>query len=326
MLDILVLVLAQTPISNQQQLADIASHLDGDYYLTQDVELQGQWAPLGPTDHSQFTGTLDGRGHTISGLFIENSDPFQGLFGYIDEATVWRLTVIGSLDIFDNYVGLMTGEATNTTFIDCHTFGFVQGGYNTGHFVGRSDSSTFLYCTANGDTVALANPGGGFAGLFYRGEFGFGGVNGTVATESSALGGLLGWVQGSAYIHDFYVSGTLNGVDVQQFGQVLAGTNGSAIIEDGWADVVFTQDVGCGIGGYGEQEYVNVYWNEASGADPCGEVNIPGSFQLPPQYCVYDLDHDGWVGPNDATLMFLHGWTIEDYLALLAAWGACEHG
>ncbi len=69
--------------------------LNGDYVLVIDIDLSGfdSWTPIGRTPDSGafsgegvFTGTFDGRNHTISGLCIEetiNENSFWGLFGTV---------------------------------------------------------------------------------------------------------------------------------------------------------------------------------------------------------------------------------------------------
>lgn len=51
--------------------------IDGDYNVRNDKKLR-KWTPI-----HNFRGTFDGRGHVISGLYINNpSENLQGLFGY----------------------------------------------------------------------------------------------------------------------------------------------------------------------------------------------------------------------------------------------------
>ena len=84
--------------------------LDGNYILTADINLGGDtnpWNPIGT-----FTGTFDGAGHTISGLYIvENRDPTSqgsGLFSYLSSGgTIKNLTVKG--DIYPENIGNSVG-------------------------------------------------------------------------------------------------------------------------------------------------------------------------------------------------------------------------
>ena len=84
---------AQTKISTEAQLKDIAKNLNDNYVLTQDIELSdAEWTPIGTRDNP-FTGTLDGQGHTIKGLTVGNganndSNNDKAFFGFTKDATV----------------------------------------------------------------------------------------------------------------------------------------------------------------------------------------------------------------------------------------------
>ena len=73
-------------ISPRQKICGaINGNLDGDYVLDGDIDLTdylggGSWTPIG-TENVPFTGTFDGNGHSITGLYINASDSnYQGLF------------------------------------------------------------------------------------------------------------------------------------------------------------------------------------------------------------------------------------------------------
>ena len=98
---------AQT-ISTKEDLKAIANDLDGDYILTNDIDISGEnWTPIG-TIEEPFKGTLDGDGHTISGLTIEG-DPFTaageyhyGLFGKIEGSSSEEIAEISDLTLEGN--------------------------------------------------------------------------------------------------------------------------------------------------------------------------------------------------------------------------------
>lgn len=78
-------------------------NLGGVYNSSTDTWSGEQWTPI--TD--EFTGTLDGLGHIITGLYINNSKDNQGLFGTLKGT-------VKNLKIEDSYVngktsGLITG-------------------------------------------------------------------------------------------------------------------------------------------------------------------------------------------------------------------------
>ena len=74
--------------------------------LTDDIDLssvcskeKGNWTPIGTSYANAYTGTFNGNGHTISGLYIDSSDnDYKGLFGYVGtRGTVQNLSVSGSV-------------------------------------------------------------------------------------------------------------------------------------------------------------------------------------------------------------------------------------
>ena len=68
--------------------------LSADITLDSDVDLQGDnWAPIGTSSGTPYTGIFDGRGHKISGLNATTSSQYSGLFGYIKGATVKNLVL-----------------------------------------------------------------------------------------------------------------------------------------------------------------------------------------------------------------------------------------
>ena len=70
--------------------------------LTANIDLEGQeWTPIGQyksySENVTYGGTFDGNGHTISGLSINASTAYQGLFGYVKGGEIKDLTVAGSV-------------------------------------------------------------------------------------------------------------------------------------------------------------------------------------------------------------------------------------
>ena len=93
------------PISTKEDLKAIANDLDGDYILTKDIDISGEnWTPIG-TIEEPFTGTLDGNGHTISGLtiekelYMENEEYYIGLFGVLQGGSHTNAVTISDLTL-----------------------------------------------------------------------------------------------------------------------------------------------------------------------------------------------------------------------------------
>ncbi len=111
--------------------------------LTAEGELNGtptySWTPIG-TSSQKYAGTFDGNGHTISGLYFNNTTnrdypnggKYAGLIGYAYGATIKNVGVIGSYIRGDQYVSGICGygsnsSGTNTTITNCYNTGMVTG-------------------------------------------------------------------------------------------------------------------------------------------------------------------------------------------------------
>ncbi len=121
------------PISTAEELAaiDSAESAGKIYYLTRDIQLTGEWEPI-----YGFQGTLDGRGHTVSGLYISQTtgEPLAGLFASAYDAVIKNLAVeidergITACDPYsttsgDVYAGGLVGSSQRTDYINCYVTG-----------------------------------------------------------------------------------------------------------------------------------------------------------------------------------------------------------
>ena len=118
------------------------------FILTQDIDLEtsdgDEWVPIGNTtsrnpERSQFLGSFDGQGHTISGLHVSDKYGYAGLFGVVGlsgeetEAEVKNLHVEGDVSATMDeensafYVGGITDFAgMGVEITDCSFSGTVK--------------------------------------------------------------------------------------------------------------------------------------------------------------------------------------------------------
>ena len=81
--------------------------------LTDNIDLDGTtWTPIGNAD-KKYTGTFDGQGYAILNFEYTATSDYNGLFGYINNATVKNFSISGTLtsDGFtkNGVVGCATG-------------------------------------------------------------------------------------------------------------------------------------------------------------------------------------------------------------------------
>lgn len=117
--------------------------------LTADIDLGNkEWTPIGNTSDMKFAGTFDGQGHTIGGLYINNSSQNQGLFGYIDKsAIVQNLIVTGSVTTSKEYTGGIVGRSPRNkgTVRNCGFYGTVTATGTSGGVVGGGNALNCWY-------------------------------------------------------------------------------------------------------------------------------------------------------------------------------------
>ena len=136
--------------------------------LTADVDLgYCQWPVIGTRSSGSqrpYTGTFDGRGHTVSGLYITSLGGRQklGLFGVAQDAVIRNLTVRGSI------------ELTGVRSYDGDTAGYLIGGLLGS---GEGGGVTIRSCVSQVDiSVSFVND---------------------QKAQNSAVGGLVGRLSGS---------------------------------------------------------------------------------------------------------------------------------
>ncbi len=146
----------QIGISDWFDLDDVRNDLSGSYVLMNDLdedtpgydELAGPganagagWDPLGShTPRNPFTGTFDGQGYSIKGLYINRPDQqVVGLFGKTDDGAVIRNLGLKDVDITGaDGAGALVGVTRDDSWIEgCYVEGgSVEGVSNTDFSVG----------------------------------------------------------------------------------------------------------------------------------------------------------------------------------------------
>ena len=67
-----------------------------------------EWTPIGKSGRECFSGRFDGNGHIISGIYVNSSEAYEGLFGYCVNATVKNLGVVdGYMEAYADVGGIV---------------------------------------------------------------------------------------------------------------------------------------------------------------------------------------------------------------------------
>lgn len=246
-------------ISNEQELAMIGTSSPINHYaLNSDIEISENWSPI-----SNFTGILDGNGHTI--IFNINgttgpipSTPYLGLFKSCTGATIKNLYVKGNISLttggsFFNpnvYAGGIIANATNTTLKNVHFSGNINittsndNSSWVGGLIGKATNTQISLCSNTAEVTAevKSNIGitrvGGLCGEFsgtIENCYNTGNVLATAITDSPYAGGIVGNNKGN--IAKSYNSGKVQSkgsdlslADVYAGGISALGETGSSVI------------------------------------------------------------------------------------------------
>jgi hypothetical protein len=141
--------------------------------VANDIDLANfDWTRIGNnTAAYQYKGVFDGGNYTIDGLYINNTTAYQGLFGYINGATVRNLTVKGHVTSIPTAAASYTGgiigySAGASTITNCHNQVTVSGKQYTGGVLGYAASAalTITDCSNSANIASTTTYVGGIAG------------------------------------------------------------------------------------------------------------------------------------------------------------------
>ncbi len=166
-------------IATAEQLALMAEKVNsGDttyrlscYELTSDIvlneTLEGtpkEWTAIGTSSNESFNGKFNGNGYTISGLYIEKLEGYQGLFGYASGAVISNVKVEGKVS-GEHCVGGIVGNSDSSSIIsNCYNDVGVTGSSYVGGIVGSMSSSLISNCYNIGNVIGSSASVGGIVG------------------------------------------------------------------------------------------------------------------------------------------------------------------
>ena len=151
--------------------------------LNEDGELNSgsftQWTPIcgkeiWPKDYTKYTGTFDGGGHSISGLYYNGDGDYAGLFGYVG-----RDGRVQNVKVTDSYISNSEGAGrtggvcgyNNGTITNCCNTGAVTGSHRVGGVCGGNGGMISNCYNAGAVTGSGTNTYvGGVCGYNYGGR------------------------------------------------------------------------------------------------------------------------------------------------------------
>ncbi len=205
----------------------MAVTLRGNFILTADIDLSGTpnwnsgkgWTPVGKIWPDYFEGTLDGRHHHISYLYINRSGEDRvSLLGVVgDTASVNEVNNL-TLDYPRVAGGAGSGALASSIYGGNGTQlnvdqGSVSGTGYVGLLVGGTQAFGLSDCRTSG-TVRGAHIVGGLTGRFYGGDLSrsYSTANVLQSGAGYGAGGLVGeLVQSNTNLYDVYATGNVHG-------------------------------------------------------------------------------------------------------------------
>lgn len=196
--------------ANAKLINDIVineSVLDYDGNLISDGTNLRMWTPIGD-EYKYYTGIFDGNENSINGLYLNNSNDYEGFIAYLGEGgLVQNLYIEDSYICANNYVGGITGFNDDATVYNCFNFATVKGNEYVGGVVGCTHGEI---TDSNNAGVVVGSYAGGICGYNSRGTI-LNCVNTSVVDGEDYVGGVVGY--NNYVIDNCFSSGTVNGTE-----------------------------------------------------------------------------------------------------------------
>jgi hypothetical protein len=124
---------------------------------------KNKWIPIGDSSNS-FTGTFDGGNFAISGIYINSTNDYQGLFGFVkniigSSKTIKNLNITASYIKGKRFVGGLVGK-NEGNIINNSSDAIVAGEYHIGGLVGRNYGGTISNSRSSSTVKGIDGIGG----------------------------------------------------------------------------------------------------------------------------------------------------------------------
>ncbi|MFP3872762.1 MAG: hypothetical protein ACLFVL_07795, partial [Candidatus Aenigmatarchaeota archaeon] len=239
-------------IENVDELQNMNANLTAHYELLNDIDASetSDWnggAGFDPVGNNTdpFTGSFDGKGYKINGLYIDRpGEMLVGLFGCISQGgSAGNASLTDTSISGDSYVGGLAGSnRENSHVFDSDVSGEVSGASGVGVLLGRN-LGTVNNSFANGTAIGSSDVIGGLVGS----------NAGTVETSQATVyvdstgtqnvGGLIGASNGP--VNNSYATGDVSSGGTS--GGLLGSLGGGAAVNNSYSrgNVSASDPVGC---------------------------------------------------------------------------------
>ena len=142
----------------------------GYYKLMNDIDLTSWINENSPTEGWPAIGRnsgeatyIDGDGHKVTGLWMNTTQNYNGLFSNFSAGQIKNLTVkvaTGKKVKGGDYTGILIGRNANGKIINCVVKGDAEGIGHVGGVVGYAENTTINFVTAEANITGTSNVGG----------------------------------------------------------------------------------------------------------------------------------------------------------------------
>ena len=201
--------MTQNTAAKGKLTADILlNNTEGWENWNESTEGLNSWTPIGNSSQP-FAGTLDGDGHSVSGIYINSTANDQGLVGYLGSGgTLQDLGVKASYIKGGNFVGGVCGMNMMGTVTNCYNIGSVEGNEIVGGLCGTNYGGTMTNCYNTGNVTGNDAHVGGLCGMNYSNVINC--YNTGKVTGGDYAGGVCGW-NSSGTVTNCYNTGSVSG-------------------------------------------------------------------------------------------------------------------
>ncbi|MEF2247336.1 S-layer homology domain-containing protein [Paenibacillus sp. IITD108] len=204
-------------IATAEQLNEIRNHPTSHFVLINNIDLSTDASTIAWEPIINFSGSLDGRGNTISNLKIDKSSNNVGLFANVlTEGRIENLVIVAVEVRGLDYVGILVGSHMGL-INNVSVSGAVYGGNYVGGLIGDSDKSNISNSIAAGSVLGEGDYVGGLIGHALESIVSHNSASGDVQGDKN-VGGLVGQ----------YITGTIT--ESYAMGSVTANRNEGGLV------------------------------------------------------------------------------------------------
>ena len=304
--------------------------------LDADIDMRAfSWVPIG-TSSKPFSGSFDGQGHTVSGMYYNNSSAANvGMFGYVygywlEEHTICNVVVDDSWFYGKHRVGAIVGNGCDYDIDHCVNYATVRAyqlglgdSYQScaGGIAGYIVRVSILHCINYGTVYSEGRLTGGIAGYADGGNRVMSNVNFGSVTGSSRVGGIVGCTEEYDYVENNYNVGNVRPNDGNN--DYIGAIVGRNVSDDGIVRYNYYLN-GCAKGGNGKNRYAV---GKDGGSVTDGDKNYYASSFTTPNSVL--SSSAGTYGKGRVLLDALNNWVTEEndsWTFELVYWEAIEKG